>query len=300
MSQNSYSESSSDLSDNGCQGFHGLVFKAPIGIFTSTPDGRFAGANPALARMLGYKKPRYLVDFVKDIATQIFADPSEYKEIQRLLDEYGQVENHECRLLNKDGSFFWASINLRKVRDQNGKVSNYQGFVNDITKQKKTFEELYCALNKYLFIHEHSPISTLLIDRERKILNANKAAAHFADRTSGEMNGLALGEALRCSHYFNEAFDCGKGPNCKSCRMSIAVTETLKLERNRQNIEAFLSIVNNSKLNKIHLLINTAYLKYNHDSLVLVCAQDISSIMTKKRKSTAEKLIAFHSDKQSL
>jgi PAS domain-containing protein len=41
---------------------------APIGIFTSTPEGRCISANPALARMFGYESPEALIASITDIA----------------------------------------------------------------------------------------------------------------------------------------------------------------------------------------------------------------------------------------
>ncbi len=278
MSQYTNAPTPGDQSDNGCQGYHGLVFKAPIGIFISTPDGRFTGANPELSRMLGYKKPQYLVDFVRDIATQIFADPSEYKEVQHLLDEYGKVENHECRLLRKDGSFFWASINLREVRDQNGKASYCQGFVSDITKHKMKVEELHSALNEHTCFLQYSPIGMFIMDRKRRVLKANRAAALFAGRELREMINLSLGEALRCAHHQENPSGCGSGQACKVCGTNMAILDTLEQGCNKQNIEACLSLADGSKPDKRHLLINTAYFKLDHGPALLLCAQDITSI----------------------
>ena len=38
-----------------------ILMDAPIGIYTSTPEGRFLAANPAMAAMFGYESPQDLL-----------------------------------------------------------------------------------------------------------------------------------------------------------------------------------------------------------------------------------------------
>jgi len=49
------------------------------------------------------------MDFVTDIATQIYADPADRNELKRLLEKHGEVTNFECRLRHRNGSTFWVS-----------------------------------------------------------------------------------------------------------------------------------------------------------------------------------------------
>ena len=74
------SETSLPHNDNGlAPGFEpqDIFDKAPIGIFTSTPEGRYTSA---LARMYGYDSAEELSESVKDIATQVYANPEDRKE----------------------------------------------------------------------------------------------------------------------------------------------------------------------------------------------------------------------------
>ncbi len=57
--------------DDGCQGYHGIVRNAPIGIYVSTPEGCLVSANPALNKMLGYDSPQKLIESISDIGKQI-------------------------------------------------------------------------------------------------------------------------------------------------------------------------------------------------------------------------------------
>ena len=115
---------------------------APIGIFTSTPAGRYLTANPALARMLGRESPQELVESVTSIADQVYADPRDRAALMRLLEERGQAVEHECRLRRGDGSVFWASVSAVAVRDGRGAVTRCQGFITDISERKAAEEKL--------------------------------------------------------------------------------------------------------------------------------------------------------------
>ena len=111
-----------------------ILMDAPIGIFTSTPEGRYISVNPALSRMCGYDSPEELIESVTDIATQIYADPEDREELIRLLEEHGEVVHHECLFRRRDGSILWVSRTAHVVRDVNSSVISYHGFTTDITR----------------------------------------------------------------------------------------------------------------------------------------------------------------------
>ena len=119
-----------------------ILEDAPVGIFTSTPAGRFSYANKTLARMLGYESARDLIAAVTDIGTQIYADAGDREEFQRLLDLHGEVKTYECRFLSRSGTAFWVSINARLARGRQADTSCYNGFVTNIDERKQAEKEL--------------------------------------------------------------------------------------------------------------------------------------------------------------
>ncbi|MGV8081737.1 MAG: PAS domain S-box protein [Syntrophales bacterium] len=151
---------------------------APIGLFTTTPDGRFLDANPALARMLGYETPEELMDSVTDIGTQIYADPEVRNRATRLLAENGEILNFECRVARRDGTVFWASQCTRVVRDGKGRIRHFQGFLTDITERKQ-METESAFRNALLSAQQEASIDGILaVDGEGKIILHNQ---RFAD-----------------------------------------------------------------------------------------------------------------------
>jgi PAS domain S-box-containing protein len=175
-----------------------ILHHAPIGIFKSTPEGRYLYANQTLAQMYGYGSPQELMDSVTDIASQIYADPQDREEFLLHIEAYGQVENFECRKLRLNGDMFWASKNVRAVQDETGMIVCLSGFVADISKRKQAEEDLqqresdlekqkdlYSSLveDNPLFIQRFLPDTTILFSN--RTLSEREHYAFFANPPVG-------------------------------------------------------------------------------------------------------------------
>ena len=112
------------------------------GIFQSTPEGYYLMANPALARIHGFKSARELIRSCRDISQKIYVDPTRREEFKRLLEKHSIVRDFELETFRKDGSRIWVSVDARAVRDEAGKIKYYEGTARDITQRKHTEEAL--------------------------------------------------------------------------------------------------------------------------------------------------------------
>ena len=116
------------------------------GIFQTTPEGRFLSANPAMARICGYESPEELIEGLTDLEGRLYVEPGMRVELFRQIEENGALSNVELPLYHKDGTAIWTSESVRAVRDDNGRVTYYEGSVVDITERKqaeKQLERLY-------------------------------------------------------------------------------------------------------------------------------------------------------------
>jgi PAS domain S-box-containing protein len=112
------------------------------GIYRSSPEGKCMAANPALAKMLGYRSAEELVACVTDSAHQVWLDPRQRQVFTRLLEEQGVVRGFECQYRRKDGSAIWVSVSSRKVAGAEGRTLYYEGFIEDITGRKRAHAQL--------------------------------------------------------------------------------------------------------------------------------------------------------------
>ena len=118
-----------------------LVEHAPVGIYRSTPDGRFLAVNSALVGLLGFGSADEVLQL--HISRDVYADPAER---QRLLDrdsytdrEYDEVEATWKR---KDGRHLTVQLSVRAVRSRSGQVEYYETFVRDVTEQRRLQTQL--------------------------------------------------------------------------------------------------------------------------------------------------------------
>ena len=90
------------------------------GIYQTSPSGRFLSANPALARILGFKSPEDLMGSIYDIGTQMYMEPVRRKDFLRPIEEPGEVKKFVSKVRRRDGRIIWISENARKIMDSSG------------------------------------------------------------------------------------------------------------------------------------------------------------------------------------
>jgi PAS domain S-box-containing protein len=115
--------------------YRGIFDDAIVGIFQSTPDGRYLSVNPAMARICGYDSPQEMIATISDIPRQLFVDPKHREELVLLLERMGAVQKFESEVFRKDGSHIWISTSSHAIRE-NGVVVRYEGMCEEITESK--------------------------------------------------------------------------------------------------------------------------------------------------------------------
>jgi two-component system cell cycle sensor histidine kinase/response regulator CckA len=125
--------------------YRDIVENAVVGIFQSTPEGRYISVNPAMANMLGYDSPQDLVASITDITQQVYVDPKSREELKRIARERGVATNFECEAYRKDGSKMWLCANVRAIY-KNGDLVRYEGMHEDVTQRKLLEDQLRQAL----------------------------------------------------------------------------------------------------------------------------------------------------------
>jgi PAS domain S-box-containing protein len=125
--------------------YRGIFENAIEGISQTTCEGRLLVANPALARILGYDSSEEVINTITDISRQVYVNPERRTELLRQIKEWGSVQEFEAQFFRKDKSIAWVTLNMRAVRDENGKVAYLEGTVQDITDRKLLESQLIQA-----------------------------------------------------------------------------------------------------------------------------------------------------------
>jgi diguanylate cyclase (GGDEF)-like protein/PAS domain S-box-containing protein len=116
--------------------YRGLFDNALEGIFRTTMEGRYLGANPALANIYGFESPDELIASLQNIGSQLYVDPERRQEFMRIITSRGSVAGFESQVYRKNGDVIWISENARVITDDHGTLQGYEGTVEDITDRK--------------------------------------------------------------------------------------------------------------------------------------------------------------------
>ncbi|MDQ7831142.1 MAG: PAS domain S-box protein [Desulfovibrionaceae bacterium] len=152
-----------------------MLDHAPIGIFISTPGGRFLSANSAMAEMYGYASAEDIVHAVNDISTQIYVDPDARRRLFRILASQDAVTGYEAVHRRKNGAMFWTSESVHAVRDPDGTIRCLQGFVVDISARKTAEQAARDSEEHFRAMFQNAPAPYQSLDADGNFLDVNQA-----------------------------------------------------------------------------------------------------------------------------
>jgi len=120
-----------------------LFENAVGGVYRATPEGRFISVNPAMARLYGFDAPAEMLAWnEREHGGISYAHEEEHRRFVDLIDRHGKVENFESRIVDRHGNTLWVSETSRAVRDTDGRLLYYEGFVTDITARRRLEHEM--------------------------------------------------------------------------------------------------------------------------------------------------------------
>ncbi|NOT06560.1 MAG: PAS domain S-box protein [Anaerolineales bacterium] len=125
--------------------YRSIYENATIGIYQSIPQGIFLSVNPVMAQTFGYDSPQDMTRSIVSITDQYYADPVDRQRFERLMIEQGEVREFVSQNFRKNGEQIWVQENARAVKDEQGNILYYEGFVTDITERKRSEDDLYRA-----------------------------------------------------------------------------------------------------------------------------------------------------------
>ncbi len=148
---------------------------AMVGIFQSTPEGKYLRVNPALAAIYGFSSPDEMIGTVTNIAEQVYVDPEDRKRYMKHLERGGAIRGFEVQLYRKDGSTkIWISMTARTIRHPDGSVAYYEGVVEDITERQRAEEALRWKTALFEAQVNASLDGILVVDENQKRLIINQ------------------------------------------------------------------------------------------------------------------------------
>jgi PAS domain S-box-containing protein len=167
------------------------------GIYQTTPEGRLISVNMALARMFGYEFPKEIVGAVMDISSELYVNPDEREKAINTLREKGYLKDFECQMRRKDGTTFWALINVRFTESQEG-MCYLEGFIIDITDRKLAEKEI---------LRLNAELEKDVTARTKELHDSQLALLNLVDDLNQSAKNIALAlQTLEATNKELEAF----------------------------------------------------------------------------------------------
>lgn len=108
------------------------------GVYLSTPQGKLIDCNPAFTKMTGYS-----MDEILEMNTsKLYPKPVDRSQFINHLTKYKFLIGSEIDLVKKDGQIIHCIENVIGSFNTLGELEQFQGYIFNITEQKKVEEEL--------------------------------------------------------------------------------------------------------------------------------------------------------------
>jgi PAS domain S-box-containing protein len=180
-----------------------------------TLDGIILEISPSIKDVSRYKRAELIGKSLYDI----YIDPRNRDKFVKELLKNGNVTDYEILLKDKDGSQLYCSITAKLVSDKHGNPAKIIGSMHNITERKLAEKELRHSEAQKKAILDASIDSLRYVDKDMKIIWANKTAALGVDMSPEELVGQA------CHKVFTD-----RETPCEGCP-TVRARETGKIER---------------------------------------------------------------------
>jgi PAS domain S-box-containing protein len=238
--------------------------QAPVGFFISLSEGRFLEVNHTFAVKLGYAGPKELLQSVKDIGADIYANPDERKVILDTVFKSPGINTFELELKRKTGETFFVRMYIQSRFDAQLSKTVLEGTIEDITELKIEHDALVSSRNHLSSLLKAMDESVAIIDRQGNLAEVvPNAASLFSFQTSSSAGNI--------STYFDESGIHHIKTKISSC-LSNRETTHLQLAIERDGVPQWHD-VNMTPLNDDQVL------WVSRDVTVKVNAQHINEVM---------------------
>ncbi|MDD2835358.1 MAG: PAS domain S-box protein, partial [Methanothrix sp.] len=151
--------------------YRSYVNSAPYGVFVADENGKYLQVNPMACSITGYDESELLQMSIRDILPDDVQDGG-LKHFQMVqADAHGFIE---IPFLTKKGERRIWSVTATKLSEK-----RFLGFVEDITKRKKSEEDLRQSELRLRTIFETSSAGIIIVDPNGRISQANQCLAEM-------------------------------------------------------------------------------------------------------------------------
>ena len=171
------------------QRYRRLFENAPIGLFRCSLEGELLAVNPIFGAILGAKTAS---DLIGQNLTDYFCDPDEARHWQIAKGSGDQPAVCEVQMRRSDGDVIWVRIRADTIADATGNDTYCEGFIEEISDQRRVETALRASEEKLRLIFEHafdgiSIYEELPETASRRLLECNERYAEIAGFSREEL-----------------------------------------------------------------------------------------------------------------
>ena len=261
-------------------------------IFVDDADtGQIIDVNRRMCELYGYNREEALSLDIGQLSAGIepYSQKNALDWLRKARTEGPQ--QFEWLAKKRSGEVFWVEVNLRFVIIAD--ADRFLVTVRDISDRKQAERLIVESKNELQQIYDSVPVMICQLNPDRKVIEAN---AYFRSFTGWPNQPISLSEkacgVLGCINSLDDPRGCGFGPNCKNCRLRLAIQNTLKTGCSHTGIEYQTILIMAGVKTDIVLLCSTALVQKNNQNVVLLSMIDITrhkQIEEELRRSLAEK-----------
>ena len=160
-----------------------LFENTPYGIALTTFKGTFLAANRALTVMTGYTE----MELLRRNVTELYVDSGKRAILLKQLQESGVVRNFGVEALRKDGTSFFASLNVSRLTQAGEDV--LLAVIEDVTEQVEAEEALRASEEQHRDLVEKVSDVIYAVDADGLITYLNPAVESLVGRPAEQLVG---------------------------------------------------------------------------------------------------------------
>jgi len=150
-----------------------LFEEALVGIYVSRPDGTLVSCNAAFARMLGFAT---VADAVGAAMSTVYDNAQERDRFVASVREHGRLEHHRARLRRANGGVVDVIETVVGEFDASGRLAELRGFLIDVTTTVEAEIAMHERDRQFRSVFFDAADAMLILDDQRRIVEANPAA----------------------------------------------------------------------------------------------------------------------------
>lgn len=174
------------------QRFRQLIDVLPIGIYRVDENDRITHANPAAAKILGYKTES---EIEKRNVREFYAHLEDTETLTELVKNREVVTNEIRELVHKSGEVFFASLSSVAVTGADGSYEGREGTIEDVTAEARYLRSLN---DVHIGFYE--------VRREKGVDRIRRCNRQFALMHDYETEEQVIGRDIRQFHASEEEY----------------------------------------------------------------------------------------------